>query len=215
MKWFSTGKKRAISFREKTLPEIKAIARILVVDDNESYIKSILENEGWKVKHQKDLESYSDPDLMDSHVICLDIIGVGAKLNCSSGIELINGIKEKYPAKRIILYSSVRTHDIFHSSLSMVDRKLFRDGQTFPFIKAVEELATEALNWNRCVEAIYEKFKENFGKEISKQEFEEKMLACVDSDRNISLDKILETLSSGTKIAKTIVAYLNEAKKEN
>ncbi len=117
-------------FKQKSLSEIKELSRILVIDDREPKLVNDLEREGWRVNYIADLLSYDSTPLIDSHIVCLDIINVGRSLRCESGLGLVKGIKGKHPGKKILLYSSIPTHNIFDESIYLVDRRLLQGWST-------------------------------------------------------------------------------------
>ena len=195
-------------FRKKSLAEVKDLARVLVIDDRRPQLVDDLTREGWRVKYSPDLDSYHATDLVDAHVVCLDIIGVGVGLRCDSGLELVKGIKGEYPEKKILLYSSVQTHNIFDASIDLVDRRLFKDGQPYQFIKAVEELAFQALDWTECVRAIHSRFQSEFGIQLSFEDFEKKLRRSIGSGSSIDTKKIAKTTVSAISVAEAVAKML-------
>lgn len=152
-------------FFKKSIPslndiQVKSMANILIIDDEEPVeLRTLLNKEGWKNYYLNDLDALSNRKLVDCHVVCIDIMGVGKKLQESSGIGLVKHIKERYPAKKIILYSSVSNHDIFEDSLDYVDKKIRKQTSLVPFILAIEEMAKNTLSWDEAVRFSYNKVK--------------------------------------------------------
>ena len=104
-------KKYAITRSED---EIKIITNILIIDDQKFEIEKSLIAEGWNVNYVKDLDSFENPKLKAAHIVCIDIMGVGKKLNIKNeGMGLVRYINEMYPEKKIILYSSQKEQNIF------------------------------------------------------------------------------------------------------
>ncbi len=206
-------KKNSRKFREKTLAEIKDSARILIIDDRRPSLVEDLEREGWRVKYIDDLESYRSTDLVDSHIICLDIIGVGKKLRCDSGLDLVKGIKGEYPEKKILLYSSVSSHNIFDESIDLVDKRILKDGQPYQFLHAVQELSYQVFDWKQCVRDIYDRYKSELGVELSLDEFEKRLQDAISSDGTLDIDKVskcfivsLQVSNGIAKLLKTVLA---------
>jgi len=205
------GTKR--KYREKSLAEIKDLSRILIIDDRRPHLVDDLKGEGWRVNYVEDLESYHSTDLVDSHVICLDILEVGKKLRCENGLELVKGIKGEYPEKKILLYSSVPSHNIFDLSIDLVDKRILKDGQPYQFIHAVEELSYQVFDWKHCVKDIFERYKSEFGTELSLQDFELKLQNSISSDGTVDVKKIskyivvsLQIGNAIAKLTKTVLA---------
>lgn len=201
------------TFRKRTLAEVKDLTRILVIDDRKPQLVDDLQREGWRVKYLPDLESYHATDLVDSHIVCLDILGVGSNLRCVSGLDLVQGIKCEYPEKKILLYSSVQAHNIFDTSIDLVDRRLFKDGQPYQFIKAVEELAFQAFDWAQCARAIYDRFRSEFSIQLTFEEFEKRLQSSLSSSGTINIEKLAKnttlTLTMAEGIAKLLKIVLS------
>ncbi len=197
--WWNREQKKILAPR--SLFEIKQIARILVIDDRRPQLVADLENEGWHVRYLPDLDKYENTELLDSHIICLDIVGIGQHLRCGDGMGLVQGIKEKYPQKRILLYSSVREHNIFDSAIDSVDCRVFKDGQPYQFIKAVEQLGFQAFDWKHCVEFIYERHKAQLGREMSFSEFEKSFTKCIDARGQLDVERIAKFALVGLDVA--------------
>lgn len=185
----------------RSVSDIKQLARVLVIDDRKPKLVHDLEKEGWHVRYLKDLDRYENTELIDSHIICLDIVGVGQKLRCDDGMGLVEGIKEKYPQKRILLYSSVREHDIFDDAIDLVDVRVFKDGQPYQFIRAVEQLGLQAFDWKHCVKAIYERFGPMLGREMSLEDFEKRFTKCIRANGQLDIQGIAKFALVGIDVA--------------
>jgi hypothetical protein len=206
--WIFFKKKKNKRFLKKSLPELKDKTRILLIDDEETSLVESLTAEGWNIKYLADLDKFSNTDLRDSHIICVDIKGVGKKLKIKEeGLGLVRNIKEKYPEKRIILCSSISSHDIFDDAIDLVDKKVYKDGQTHPFDKAIEELAYKIFDWDSLIKETYYKYKSDFGIQISLEDFSEKMKSTIDGSE-IDIEKILKITSAGIKVATGIKTLL-------
>jgi hypothetical protein len=197
-------KKKNKRFLKKSLADLKDKTRILFIDDRETDLVSALQKEGWRVKYVDDLDSYNNTDLIDSQIICSDIKGVGVKLNVQGeGLGLVKAIKAKYPEKKIILYSSISSHDIFDNAIDLVDKKLFKDGQVHPFDAAMTELSEKLFDWDTVVKDIYFRYRSEFGVELSLTEFNEKMQTTLNGN-DIDVEKIVKLTSAGLNVAKSI-----------
>jgi hypothetical protein len=206
--WNLFKKSKKKKFAKKSLPELKDRTRILLIDDEETSLVESLKGEGWHIKYMADLDKYNNTDLKDAHIVCVDIKGVGKKLNIKEeGLGLVRNIKEKYPEKRIILCSSISTHDIFDNAIDLVDKKVYKDGQTHPFDSAIEELSYKLFDWDSLIKEIYFKYKSDFGVDLSLEEFSSKMKTAIDGDE-IDVEKILKITSAGMKVAGGIKTLL-------
>ncbi|MFA6354796.1 MAG: hypothetical protein WCX12_03905 [Candidatus Paceibacterota bacterium] len=195
-------------FSKKSEDELKRDTEILVIDDKKIELIRAIEKEGWKIKYLPDLDSYSNQYLKSSHILCIDILGVGKQLKCKDGMELVKNIKTHYPNIKIILYSSTSEHDIFDEILDIVDERIHKDGQPFPFLKAIKTLSANTFDWSSCTKSTYDKFKTEFGVEISYEEFEKKMRKLVEK-KKLNNEDVAKILSCG-KIGIEIVSVLSK-----
>lgn len=204
-KWLRKDKKR---FIQKSLPELKDKTRILFIDDEETALVESLKSEGWHVKYMEDLDRYSNVDLKDAHIVCIDIKGVGKKLNIpEEGLGLVRNIKERYPEKKIILHSSYSSHDIFDNAIDIVDKKIYKDGQTHPFDSAIQELAYKLFDWDSLIKEIYFKYKGEFGVDITLEDFSKKMKSAINGNE-IDVERILKITLAGVNVASKIKVIL-------
>lgn len=202
------GNKNKKKFLKKSLSDLKDKTRVLMIDDEKTDLVDSLISEGWHVKYMDDLDKYTNTDLIDAHIVCVDIKGVGKKLKIKEeGLGLIRNIKEKYPEKRIILCSSVGTHDIFDNAINLVDKKVYKNGQTHPFDTAIQELSYKLFDWDSLIREIYFKYKSDFGLEISLEDFNKKMKSAIDGNE-IDLEKISKITLAGMKVASGIKTLL-------
>jgi hypothetical protein len=195
-------------FAPKTLDDVRIYTRILVIDDQKPSLVEDLEREGWRVRYMEDLDRYESTELIDASIVCLDIMGIGQKLRCDNGIGLVKGIKEKYPGKKILLYSSRRKQDIFDESIDLVDKRVFKDGQPYAFIKAIEELAIHTFDWEQCVKETYARFKKQFGAELTEQEFEKRLRKSVRRNGQLDVAQVAKFACISVEIAGKIAAIV-------
>jgi PleD family two-component response regulator len=121
----------------------KENTRILFVDDEHTKFKmvSIMKRAGWiNTKSVKDIYDMDDHKIHESNVIFVDINGVGTTLFEDQGLGLASALKEKYPDKKIVLYSAESTGDRFHKALRAVDDCLPKNAEPYQFINLVETL---------------------------------------------------------------------------
>lgn len=119
----------------------KALTRLLFIDDNYTEFKiiSILKKAGWiNTKAIKDVTDLDDAKVIEADIIFVDINGVGVSLFKDQGLGLASALKQKYPTKKIILYSAETTGDRFHKALKEVDSCLPKNAEPFQFINLIE-----------------------------------------------------------------------------
>ena len=82
--------------------------------------------------------------VMDSHILFVDIQGVGVKLGFKEeGLGLAFSLKKKYPEKKVIIYSTHTTGDRFHDALRTVDTFLSKNAEPFEFQELIEQYSAE------------------------------------------------------------------------
>ncbi|WP_147321332.1 hypothetical protein [Rhodoferax lacus] len=139
----STEKRRATP---PSLPERKAATKIVFVDDDTKFkVVKILATSGWlNTSIIKDVKSLDDPVIVDAHILFIDVQGVGVAMGFDSeGLGLSMAIKNKYPEKKIVIYSTETKGDRFHEALRRADSFLAKNADPYEFQKLVEELSLE------------------------------------------------------------------------
>ncbi|WKL16662.1 hypothetical protein QYQ99_03650 [Comamonas testosteroni] len=127
----------------KSLDSIKQHKRILFIDDDTKFkVVKILYNSGWIfTKHVKDAKSLIDREILEADIIFIDIQGVGAALGFKDeGLGLALALKDKYPEKKIVIYSVIEDGNRFHDALRKADSFLSKNADPYEFEKTVEEL---------------------------------------------------------------------------
>lgn len=127
---------------KKTIDEYKNETRILFIDDDIKFkVAKILANSGWvHTKLIKDAKSLDDRDLVAAAILFIDVQGVGLVLGFNDeGLGLAEAIKDKYPNKKVIIYSTETQGDRFHKALRKADSFLSKNADPYEFQKIVEE----------------------------------------------------------------------------
>jgi hypothetical protein len=142
----NTGSSNSIadsqSQSDKSLDAYKNVTRILFIDDDARFkVAKILNKSGWvHTKLIKDCETLDDKDVVDAQILFIDVQGVGVSLGfADEGLGLALAIKEKYPMKKIIIYSAETNGDRFHEALRKADSFLAKNADPYEFQKIVEE----------------------------------------------------------------------------
>lgn len=129
----------------RTLPELKESIRILFIDDDARFkVVSILKKSGWKfTKLIKDVSSLDDPEILESNILFIDIQGVGVALGFNDeGLGLALAVKDKYPMKKVVIYSAETEGNRFHEALRKADSFLPKNADPYEFQRIVEEYST-------------------------------------------------------------------------
>ena len=124
---------------------LKDHIRILFIDDDTKFkIIKILNKTGWKTKIVKDIDNLDADVILNNHIFFVDINGVGVKLDFKDeGLGLASAIKQKYPDKKVIIYSSDQEGNRFHKGLRSVDDFLPKNAEPFEFQQIIENFSSE------------------------------------------------------------------------
>lgn len=91
-----------------------------------------------------DLKTIDEPQLRLADVVFVDIQGVGKYLTPKhEGLGIAEMILDKYPTKKVILYSSETKHNFTHPVLSRVYGRLEKEAEPRSFIAYIEDERSE------------------------------------------------------------------------
>lgn len=129
------------------LEKRKRLTNVLFVDDDTKFkIVKILNKAGWQTKIVKDIQNLDAEIVLNSHILFIDIHGVGTSLGFKDeGLGLAYSLKRKYPLKKIIIYSTESTGDRFHEALRSVDTFLSKNAEPFEFQELIEQYSAEVV----------------------------------------------------------------------
>lgn len=126
---------------------IKAQTNILFIDDDKKFrIVPILKKAGWR-----NTSFFPNPDVTDinaekirnAHIIFVDIKGVGTTMYDNEGLDLVVDLKKKYPEKKVVMYSSVQEHRLFHDAIKMADERIPKNSYPAVFVSVIEKLSED------------------------------------------------------------------------
>lgn len=121
------------------ISQIQARTHILFIDDEKFDIVNSLKTAGWvNTILARNIKSLQDKRILAADIIFVDINGVAANLFKDEGLGLARELKNRYPKKRVILYSGETTGNIFDPTLKIVDDTLAKNAEPFEFISMVE-----------------------------------------------------------------------------
>ena len=119
--------------------------KILIIDDNEVPISSTLKSLEYVVSEEKDVKSPAEADRFD--LILCDRRGVGKSLgSVSGGVFLAKKIKERYPFKPVILYSSSKFEIDDFEAVRTLDDVILDAPETDTFSNYVDDQVKDLLN---------------------------------------------------------------------
>lgn len=128
----------------KSIAERKNFIKVLFIDDDVKFkVIKILIKSGWiHTKIIKDADTLETPEIIDAHLIFVDIQKVGVAMGFNDeGLGLSLALKKKYPSKKIIIYSAESDGNRFHQALQKADASLEKNADPYEFQKLVEDLS--------------------------------------------------------------------------
>lgn len=132
----------------KTEEYYKNNTKILIVDDEIKFkLPKIFKASGWvHSKLIKDIDNLDHIDVKEADILFIDVQGVGVSLGFKDeGLGLVEAIKEKYPSKKVIIYSVVSQGDRFHNAFNVCDGQLSKDADPYQFQRILEKFAFSEL----------------------------------------------------------------------
>ena len=135
--------------REAKIEYMKSKTKILFIDDDKNFnVVKILKNSGWKnTKSIIDVKSIDSPVVKDANIHFVDINGVGKSLRLpNEGLDLALMIKQRYPEKKVIIYSANRNSNSFHEAWNICDFKLEKNALPNQFQNLVEQYSIDLYN---------------------------------------------------------------------
>lgn len=132
--------------REAKIESLKAKVKILFIDDDKKFnVVKILKDSNWKNTNAVvDIKSLDIPIVRDADIFFVDVNGVGKLLNCEhEGLDIALMLKQKYPKKKIIIYSANSYNNNFHKAWDECDFKLENNALPYQFQSLVEQYSLE------------------------------------------------------------------------
>lgn len=162
-------------FPVRSIDVLKNSVNILFIDDLQfNIVDALKEKDGWRnIQKVRDIESITQKELAEAHIIFVDVQGVGKKLSFTDeGLGLILAIKEHYPEKKVVMYSaeSKGKVDAFHPAANVVDGRLRKGASRYEFETTIERLSQDAFCLDNCAKHIKEVLKRELGIEKNEEE---------------------------------------------
>ena len=126
---------------------MKAQTHILFIDDDKKFkIVTILKRAGWLntcFLPNPDVIDTNAEKIRNSHIIFVDVKGVGKTMYEDEGLGLVVDLKKKYPQKKVVIYSATPEHKLFHEAVKLADDQLSKNSQPAVFVSLIESLAED------------------------------------------------------------------------
>lgn len=134
------------STREFRIDALKSKVKILFIDDDNKFnVVKILKDSGWKnTNFVVDLKSIDNPMVRETDIFFVDINGVGKLLSCPhEGLDIALMLKQKYPNKKVVIYSANKNNNAFHQAWDKCDFKLEKNALPYQFQSLVEQYSLD------------------------------------------------------------------------
>jgi len=132
--------------REALIDSLKSKVKILFIDDDKKFnIVKIFKDSQWKnTSSVVDIKSIDEPKVKEADIVFVDINGVGKLLECKDeGLDIALMLKQKYPNKKVIIYSANKNNDNFHPAWDACDFKLEKNALSYQYLSLVEQYTLE------------------------------------------------------------------------
>lgn len=136
--------------RDALIDSLKPKIKILFIDDDKKFnIVKIFKDSKWKnTQSVQDIKSVDDLKVKEADIIFVDINGVGKLLECKDdGLDIALMLKQKYPNKKIIIYSANKNNDNFHPAWDSCDFKLEKNALSYQYLSLVEQYSLELYSY--------------------------------------------------------------------
>lgn len=135
--------------REALIDSLKSKVKILFIDDDKKFnVVKILKDSGYKnTTSVVDIKNLDEPIVKEANIYFIDINGVGKLLKCENeGLDLALMLKQKYPNKKIVIYSANKVNNAFHEAWDKCDFKLEKNALPYQFQLLVEKYTLELFS---------------------------------------------------------------------
>jgi hypothetical protein len=122
--------------RNATIEAQKPKTHILFIDDDTKFnTVKIFKDSGWKnTKTVKDIKSIDLQVVQNANIVFVDINGVGKLLKLEyEGLDLAYMIKQKYPEKKVVIYSAKKDANSFHKAWDVIDARIEKNALPIQF----------------------------------------------------------------------------------
>jgi DNA-binding NarL/FixJ family response regulator len=202
-------KKRMNNLKESvSIDELQRLTRILFIDDtDQSDLIRYLKNEGWDTEYIPDIEQITAKNIQNANILFIDVMGVGAKLRLRDGLDVVKLIKETYPSKKVVMYSTNEKQDYSHPGFEMADKRIVKRGSYDIFITTIMEMSKKMFTWEEAIKASYDKIKIYLQSEITLDQYTKTIMASIKKGK-VDKEKITKTLKIGFDIFQMAYPFL-------
>jgi len=123
----------------------KRVSILFIDDDTKFKVVKILKTAGWiNTSSVRDIKSLDDQIVKNTDIFFVDVQGVGLALQFNEeGLGLALALKNKYPNKKVVIYSAETKGDRFHEALRKADSFLAKNAEPYEFQQLVEQYSSD------------------------------------------------------------------------
>ncbi len=179
------------------LEDIKRIAKILIIDDDEqAFPYKLLQKEGYNVHYWDRVDNLKELENGIYDLIILDIYGVASKdMSINDGLGILEHIKKNNPSQLVIAYSGQK-FDLSHSAFwQIADDYLGKPSSLITCKEKIDLLLTQKFKPSYYWKIIVDILKKEGISEIRISKFEEIVVDYSKKQKKIDLDTISKSLS--------------------
>jgi len=191
------------------LNEKRKRAKILVIDDEETFPVELLTNEGYNIRHWKKIESLRSLEDGEFDIIFLDIFDVAKDISNDDGLGILEHLKKYNPSQIIIAYSG-RSFDLSKTKFwKLADDTLAKPSDLVTCKEVIDKMLEDRFNlqyyWNNLTFVLKENSVD--GKTISK--IEDSLVKVLSKGEKISIHEILPVALRTTELIAKIAPLAN------
>lgn len=160
---FSWLLKKGVAKLNLSVPiqEARKRARILVIDDEDTFPTELMVKEGYNVVHWTKVESLRPLEEGEYDIIFLDIYDVAKEISQQDGLGVLEHLKRYNPSQIIIAYSG-RSFDLnMNRFWKLADDTLAKPSDLVTCKESIDRILEEKFSPNYYMESLIKLLKEN------------------------------------------------------
>jgi len=211
---FLVSKKINLLKESVSIEELKKLTRILFIDDtDQSDLTRYLKSEGWDTEYIPDIEQLGAKNIQNANLLFIDVMGIGAKLKLKDGLDVIKLIKETYPSKKVVMYSTNEKQDYSHPGFDMADKRIVKRGSYDIFITTIMEMSKKMFTWEEAIKASYERIKPYLQFDMTQDQYSKIIFSSIKKN-NLDKEKVTKVLKVGFDIFQIAYPFLENVLKK-
>ena len=167
-----TGKKKTFLWKDKTpsllslgfnnsLDELKNRAKILVIDDEETFPVKLFQEAGYNIEKWDSVKDLDKLEKGSYDIIILDIMGVATHISDEDGLGILENIKHYNPAQIVIAYSG-HSFDLTKARFwELADEKIAKPSDFLKIRKIIDNLVINKYNPSRYIDNLSKLLRNN------------------------------------------------------